>query len=688
MDRRRFLTTSISALSASALLPGLWGGLSVAAPGHPRLYVTAQKTGTLRSLDEVRAALQDEHARALWQRIRDAARADLDADPLTPATPLPGRTASAVADRNPDFVICQAAGLRVQRHALIHLLTGEAAHREAALRQIHTLFNPEVWPQWLDQAHERFGHPADLRTGMLARDVGLGFDWLYPSLSAAERQRLINGLDRYALQPFLISLEQDPWWIHDLHNWITTIAGGVSVAALALGDAHPQAQTVVDASLPLMDAYLQRYGPEGEYNECPAYANATERPVMFYAALRYASGGGTNPLARWPFPQTCRWTMYLTLPPGRIAALGDSKPTMRPWVQHVAAVASAAQDGILQGYYLHHADPDSADPLELLWYDPSVPPEAPDEHLPLGRTFPAHAACVVSRTSWDPHSTPCVVYGNASREENHEHNDDGQVCIDGYGERLIVDLGPPAIYPGDFFDAARWDYYNASVRGHNVLMFGGRERRVPDRQRGEQYGVRWESLRGRLLEARFDDVRGGWWQADLTPTYHAARRVHRTVIHLLPGIVAVLDEAELEQPDEVSLRWHTIDRAAPDAEGAFTVRGERAALAGRIVRLDAGALSFRRGEHAYAPPYDRDRYGDPLPQPHESHVEARCTTDRCRLLTLFAVTGSTESVPAWTVTDEGFEVSTSDGLVWVTVTDRHLRVANPETGSAWRVGRA
>lgn len=685
ITRRHFLGTTASA-GAALLMPGmLWGGCTSPAE-HPRLYVTQRKQKGLRTVAELRSAIQHGHAQTIWQGIQAKADTEVDAPPITPATPLPGRTPSAIQTRNPDYVVCDAAGQRAMRNALAHLITGEAKYRATALTQIHTLFDPTEWPQWLDQAHERFGHPAGLRTGMLARDVGLAYDWLYPMLSPDERAFIESGLDHYAITPFLTSLEQDPWWMHDLNNWVTTIAGGVSVAAMALGDAHPQSQRVLDRTIEVMDAYLTRYGPDGEFNECPAYASATERPAMFYAALRYATGGGTNQLAKWPFPQTSYWVMYMTLPPGRIAALGDSKPDYKPWIRHFAAIAAATRDPVLQAYYLHHSDPEVADPLELLWYDATLEATSPEGRIPLGRAYAAHGACISSRTSWDFKETVCVVYGKASREENHEHNDDGQVCIDGYGERLIVDIGPPSGgYPDRFFDEDRWKYYNASVRGHNVLMIGGRERRHFFRDRATDTEALYQSIRGQLIDSRFDDAQGGWWRMDLTPTYEGVERVQRTVVHLLPGVVVVLDDAVLALEERCTLRWHTALPIAPTRHGAFTFGRERARLTGRIARLDAPHIAFRQGRHAYEAPYDRNRDGDPLHQLRESYIEADVRARTFQVLSLFAVSPSDAPAHAWRSTEDSFAIETSEGTVHVHADAQRLLVRNEMTGLQWDV---
>ncbi|MGB5873274.1 MAG: heparinase II/III family protein, partial [Bacteroidota bacterium] len=594
VTRRRFLLTSCVAGAGALAVPGrdIVAGIlpgdgrgTGPIPGHPRIYLTGKKINGLRSLDEVRKSVTTGHSHDLWKRILAGANADIDAGPLVPSSVFPGRDLPAAKHDNPDWTICNAAGQRILRAALVNLLTGEETYKKIALHQMDALFDDAQWPEWLDKAHRRFGHPAGLRTGMLAHDIALSYDWLYSSLTAPEREFVLEGLDRKGIHPYLTSLEQDPWWTHDMNNWLTVIVGGFGIVGMALGDDHPHSRKLIEYSTPLMQKYLETYGPEGEFNESVAYANATKLPAAYYLARRYWSGGGENPLTKPPFPQTCEWTIYFTLPPGRVAAFGDSGTNAPVEVKHFAAVASATRAGIYQWFYQTHA-PSGADPVEFLWHDPSVEPTDPTKILPLGRTFSAHGANFSSRTDWNPAITACVVYGKAGREENHEHNDIGQVCIDGYGERLIVDLGSPSGYPADFFEENRWEYYNASARGHNLLMFGGREMRTLPHQRGKQKDPRSREMQGRILSSHFDDVLGGHWLIDATGAYDDVKRVRRALVHLLPGIVAVLDEADLRETREISLRWHTNDRAEPDLSGAFTSQGESSRIVGRVIRLD------------------------------------------------------------------------------------------------------
>ena len=113
-----------------------------------------------------------------------------------------------------------------------------------------------------------------------------------------------------------------------------------------------------------------------------------------------------------------------------------------------------------------------------------------------------------------------------------------------------------------------------------------------------------------IAEARFDQFRGGCWALDLTGCYAGVEKVTRRVIHLLPHVVAVLDEAVLPEEREIALRWHTVDRSEPDAEGAFLVDNNGVQLASKIICLEGDQVVYMRGEQAYTAPYNKGRLGD------------------------------------------------------------------------------
>jgi len=616
---------------------------------HPHLLVTGERVGQLRTVEEPRHAVaEDGHARELWEFLLQQAEADLGTEPV------------AADGRNPSYQFVHSVAQRIMRGALVALVTGDERYCNDALAQIECLFDDERWPDWRDEAHR--GRPLDLRTGQFARAIGFAYDWMYHMLDEDERQMIVAGLDRRAIQPFWEAVDKGIYWTRGSNNWSTVIVGGLGIAGMALGSDHPDGQRLAEYSAEQMRAYLQKLGPEGEFNESVGYSSAIRLPALYFAALRYHSGGAENVLGEPIFVDACRWVMYQTVPPGRTVPFGDSQLAAPPPASAVAAVAAASRDGVLQWFYLQNADPRRMDMpiLTLMTFDDRIEPQSPEGRMPHGRVYEAFGALISSRTAWEPwseHGVRCIVHSKAGIEPFHEHHDAGQVVVNGFGERLIVDLGSPASgYPADYGHPTRWNYYNASSWGHNVLNVVGKE----------MHGER--NTQGEVLAA-FDDALGGIWRMELTRFYPGADSVTRTVVHLQPGIVAVLDEASFDAPEEIRLRWHTVDRCEPEADGSFTVRGERARAISRLVRLDGDELTVIRDEHAYEPPYHLTRYGHPQKQRNESFVEAQLHGRQCRLLTAFAVCDADEESGRWERTTTGLRMRIGDRIFTISADD-------------------
>lgn len=636
---------------------------------RPHLYLTAEKTGTLRSVDEVRAATRSGLGRDLWNGILARAEADLGKAPITPWSTFPEREAIHARHGNADWTACFAAGQRILRAALAHLLTGESRFRDLALQQINSLFDPNDWPMWCDDAHVHQGSPpVDLRTGMLCHDLSLAYDWLYPSLTSTERTLILEGIDRRGIQPFLERLPGKPFWMDGTHNWTTCIMGGLGIAGMALGDDHPESQRLIDLSLPVMQECLKAYGPEGEFNESVGYAGAIQLLVTYYLALHYRTSGADNHLAQSPFPDACRWVMRFTNPPGHYVPFGDAHRHMPVASTYFAAVAAANRDPLLQWFFTTHYQGEQQlrhDCRAFLFYDDTLEPAPPGSELPLGRAYQAYGKCISSRTDWNPETTACVVTGKAGREFNHAHNDIGQVCIDGFTEPLIIDIGS-CPYPSAELWEQREKFYNFGIVSHNIPVIDGREMKMSPETQGE------------IIEARFDPAQGSCWHLETTAAYAGARSVRRRVIHLFPGIVAVLDTIDLESEESVALRWHTVDRSAPTADGAFVVKGDQAQLAGQVVVHEGCRTTLRRGQHAYKAPYDRNRLGELQVQKHESYIETEASGERLVFLSLFAVFGPGQNPDRWHRHDHGdWRIDTDEGTVRVKLSGSDLSVRNP-----------
>ncbi|MBT3377374.1 MAG: hypothetical protein HN742_06045 [Lentisphaerae bacterium] len=676
MTRREMIGSSM-AVAGAALLPGelranTGAGQAALRKGtelmRPHLLVTARKMDGLRSLDELRKGAKVGHGGSLWSGLKTRAEADLGTDPI--------------AGEGRNYPVVNATAKRILRHALAFLITQDERHRDGALLQMDATINHELWEDWRIPSQPA-NYPASLRMGQLGFAFGLAYDWLYPSLNEEERDRIVAGLHRLAAQPVLQAVDQGNWQLACLSNHLTCILGGTAVAAMAMGNRLPDADRLIDVATERLKIYLSIFGPKGEWNESIPYAVSVIYAVTFFSALRYWSaggGGGTreNVVGEHPLTSFCRWMMYMTRPHGREAPLGNCLHARRVSLSYVPAVAAAAQDNILQWYYLENLMPpeDTMDvrsyPLEMVFYDQTLTPKSPEGRLPHGDVFPANTMCVSSRTNWDPRSTPCMVFGKGGAAyEVHGHNDIGQVCIDGHGEPLIVDLSG---YHGD--QSPRAPSLGVAF-AHNVPVFNGqnmlRDRPIARALYNAPERRKAPPLRAEFLDSEFDDSRGGYWVLDTAAVYEGVSELRRTVVHLNPGVVAVLDEGTLGDPGDISLRWHPVTPCVPDGEGRFVVRGSGGAcLAGRVVRAGDGGFAVARGEHK---------------ETGHSFVEATLHDVHFALLSLFCVFGPDEDVTNWEASGEGWRIGSPAGTVEVSLSDKGLAVGYVDGRPGWHVER-
>tara|TARA_Y100001934_G_scaffold280773_1_gene388415 strand:- start:305 stop:2332 length:2028 start_codon:yes stop_codon:yes gene_type:complete len=637
-------------LALCAAFPLIAGYPCRATLNHPYLLVTAKPVQGLRSLEAVRKDIRKGRSAKLWVELLANVERDIK-KPLIVAGNKHNRSYNFVA------LTCN----RIADAALVALITNERRYAQASLAQIEVLFDTEKWPEWSDQAHLDAGLKSDLRHGQFARAIGFAYDWMYQLLTPGERARIVAGLDRCAIQPFKASIAANEKWIRRQSNWKTSVVGGFAILGMSLGDDHPEGKWLVEFADPLMDKYMDVFGPDGEFNENPGYASSVRFIVDHYLAKFYASGGRQKPAQLEQLRAFSQWILYSIAPPRRILAFGDAQTTAAPNLAYFGALAAVLRDPVIQWTYLKYVEFSAEDARpraqELLCFDPAVQPMSPAGRLPLARNFPAQSGIVTSRSSWDPEVPVSAVWTKARTEDVHRHADWGQVCIDGLGERLIVDLGSPPVYP----KTGKRHYYNYQQSGHNVLAIGD-----------DEYDVDWRVRRqGKTTRTSFNDKLGAAWSFDLSEVYSSNRKVRRHVIHLLPRVVVVLDEATLPQPERVRLRWHTIQPASLDAKGRFKVERRGVSLAA-CVTSPAKALEISAGHHEYLPPYDKGRLGNPYPQRHEPFIQARIRSSELQLLSLFCVSGPDEPRASWQRDGHSWMIETPEGVVRVEVTDSNL----------------
>ena len=79
---------------------------------RPHIFVTADQTDGLRSVEDIRRNIQSGHASNLWESQRAVANEELKRSPYVPSDLFPGRDALSASHANRDYTIVHRAGTR------------------------------------------------------------------------------------------------------------------------------------------------------------------------------------------------------------------------------------------------------------------------------------------------------------------------------------------------------------------------------------------------------------------------------------------------------------------------------------------------------------------------------------------------------------------------------------------------
>ena len=537
---RRLLRATLCLAALAALTA------QTAPDSHPRLLFGAADVPALleKSRDPAMARIRSS--------LLERADAVLAAPPIVPSITKrgepdpPGETKGIASAR--------ALQGRVLTLAMAFTLTADRRYRDKAVALLDDAL--ASWRIWVDTAH---APPYDLMTGENAMTFGLAYDWLYDSLTAGERTRLREGVERRALQPYLDAVvrETPMSWHTARHNWNTVCNGGATVLALALGADSKLTPHVLERSVPAMELYWRQLGDDGGWDEGTGYWTYGHRYALIAAEALRRSGRpeGDAVFARTGVRQTGYFPIIFN--PGRqtSASFGDSngrasdpvfyllaREYKNPdfvWFQDRAPLRGRSQDGWPQ------------EALSLLWRPVGEPwlPERQREFTPRidpVYSFPSIGWGMMALSQPDPPAF--LAFKNGSLAANHTHLDLNHVTV-GVGERLVIrELGSRP-YPADYFSARRYEYYEIGTVGHNTVLIGGRGQ--VHRRQG-RFG--WSSS-GPGFTA-FTGIADGAYEVPAT-------KARRQVVFVDRRYWVLLDDIETPEPQPIELRFHTegtIDR--------------------------------------------------------------------------------------------------------------------------------
>ena len=526
---------------------------------HPHLLFSKD------DIPKIKARSADKQLKAVTARLFERADLLLTAPPLRVSSTqrgepdLPGELKGLEASR-------RLQG-RVLTYCMAFTLSGEKKYRDAAVAELdHALTD---WKIWVDTAHPP---PYDLMCGETCMTFGLAYDWLYNDLTPEERTRLREGVIRRGLSAYLEGLDKKMWWVKCQNNWNTVCNGGAVVLALALKDESELAAKALAAGVPNMQAYWDHLGDDGGWDEGTGYWTYGNRYALIAAeALRRCGDKfGTDVFAREGVKQTCYFPIVFN--PGKklSASFGDSNGRASDPIFYLLGREYKNADFI---WFQDRAGlPDKKSPgwpveaLTLLWRPINEPwlPELKNPYTPVidgVHAFNAIGWGMLAARQPDP--PYFLAFKNGTLAANHTHLDLNAISI-GIGDTFILPELGSRPYPGDYFGAKRYEYYEISTAGQNTVLIGGK---------GQVHGKPGKLL-GPTQEIGCDILTGiadGAYEVD-------APRARRTVVFVKRRYWIVLDDIATPLAQPIELRFHTYGKVTEPKPGRWLFEQDDAAL--------------------------------------------------------------------------------------------------------------
>jgi hypothetical protein len=408
----------------------------------------------------------------------------------------------------------------------------------------------------------------DLAAGHQLFGLAIVYDWCYRDLDETVRRQIRETLTTRTTAMFEAAATGKVWWHRSyLQNHLWVNITGMAAAGIALFDEVDDAACWIGLPLDKYRQTMAALGPDGASHEGVGYWEyGVEYMLKFMDLARQRLDVDLYGNDWWR--NTASYAQYLALPRNAwtrgncIVDIADCPRSHWYGPEYLLrGLARQYRDGYAQwlAQQIDEAGVSSAEAswLNVLWFDPALPPKSPatrptlchfedmgivsarsdwsgDESLVAFKCGPFIGHEAIAKFSYDPGG-------------GHVHPDANHFVLFGGGQWLIRDDG----------------YQPKATGQHNTLLVNGRG------QLGE--GAQWfdpgQALalkaRPRVLRAvstpAMDQITGD--AAEAYPRDLGLRRFVRHLIFIKPDVLIVADDILLDKEASLELRFHTEQEA-------------------------------------------------------------------------------------------------------------------------------
>ena len=411
----------------------------------------------------------------------------------------------------------------------------EAAHR-------FDIIYSRVWP-W-NVPDDRVVFSYDIVAAGKALTVATVYDWVYPVLTKYQRDKIRNGLLENAITRVRGNYDFFWWATAYRCNWDAICFSGLGVAALALLKENPQIIDVVAEAYNRINLTFDQIGEDGGWQEGSGYYGYMMREsVLFMDALKRTSKGEFNLFEHAKIKNhPVDFLLYALT-----ANFGDSggQPVGSTNMVNKFVEETGNSTG---SWYRNQFLDEGDDVFDIIWPRPEVKPVEPDQK---SKFFRGINWAIMRSDFLDPSTVTIATKAGYNDDPHHGHLDIGQFILTYKGVQFIRDLGRMR-YDEFYFSEDRFDYPQASSKGHNVIFVNGEEQIIAKKK-----DKPWkEGVGGKILDFQTSEKRD-YVLMDPTKAYpdKELKKWRRSIILEKPVITLVFDEVESNPGAKIEARF-------------------------------------------------------------------------------------------------------------------------------------
>ncbi len=399
-----------------------------------------------------------------------------------------------------------------------------------------------------DQVNFNFDH----YNGDSGRLMAAVYDWLYPALSPAQRDRIRGAL----LEKVVTRVRGDyefHWWATAYRcNWCGVCNSGVGLVGLALLPEHPQLTDIVAESYNRINNMFNELGVDGGWQEGGGYWNyGVETSAFFADALNRLTHSKYNLFNNERLKSNpVDFPLYISLPGNKSLNFEDSGGNNLVGGSYLINKLATETKNSTAAWYRNEFYGNGTGIFDIIWPRPTIESRPPQNASRLFRTI---NWWILRSDFKSPENV--LVAGKAGKNDDphHGHLDIGHFVVYWQNEYFIRDIGKDGGYDEKYFDDMRWDYPQASSIGHNVIFVNG-EIQVPGKRRKQPYNY---DIGGDVLDFRTTEKRD-YVLMDPSNAYPGKelKNWHRHIVLDKPLVTVVLDEIESAPGAEIQVRFH------------------------------------------------------------------------------------------------------------------------------------